>query len=116
MNHIQQVFVIKAKNTETFSHFIMGQVLNVTLDNLDFYIANGWLLCDGGEQLITDYPELYDCIGAIYSTDTVELERTWWMKLLFIDPITIKVTNCKKDFFRVPNYGTFKLILDPIKS
>ena len=29
---------------------------------------SGWLLCDGSELLIADYPDLYACIGDLYGT------------------------------------------------
>lgn len=118
MSNIEQVFVIKAKlagNILDTSQPI-ATVFNVPVASLDHWINSGWLVCNGDEYPINEYPDLYDCIGNAYSKDTVELERSWWMKLFFISPITIKVKNCKPDCFRVPNHGKFTVITDQFKE
>lgn len=72
VNDIVKV-VIPTNNSSQMFISTVGCTTEITLiGEIKMYAGNrepkGWLLCDGRELLISDYPELYNAIGDIYGT------------------------------------------------
>lgn len=71
-------------------------------------IPYGWLLCDGHQELISEYPELYDCIGLTYGGDGEEFFQVPDLRGRFIRGFDYSGEIDKNRVFGSPQDDTFQ--------